>query len=201
MDLSGLPEYGGYTPAVREVPNGDGNVDVGKRYLHVALKHDPPEWAVRHLARAHWEACRVAEALRVPDAFYPRVENGTLRVLEYPIGAGSAEHTDFDLFTLNLWRSTPEDHEQHEFGPVWTRGARAHHIGEIGELVGLGPATPHRVPARPYAQRAIVYFAMPAGAARLPLRALPDAVEPHERNRPTVSEWVAERIARSRVYT
>lgn len=40
--------------------------------------------------------------------------------------------------------------------------------------MGLGPATPHRVPARPYVQKSIVYFAMP-------------------------DQWVAERIARSRV--
>lgn len=172
--------YPGYRPEVSEAPNSDGNVDTAKRYLHVALKYDPPAWAVSYLARAHFEACRVAEALKVPDAFYPRVENGTLRVLEYPPGAGSAEHTDFDLFTILLWRSTPEDLEIN--GSAWSNRVSATsalgralaidpslHIGRLGALVGLGPATPHRVPARPYAQKSIVYFAMPANDAILPI--------------------------------
>jgi hypothetical protein len=200
--------YAGYKPAEREAPNSDGRVDEGKRYLHVALKYDPPEWAVEYLARAHWEACRVAEALRVPDAFYPRVENGTLRVLEYPAGAGSAEHTDFDLFTILCWRSTPEDLELTHAGrgdyaptagPDTIDAARAidpHlHIGRIGELVGLGPATPHRVPARPYAQKALVYFAMPAMAARFPLT---DPLSGWGGT--TVREWLDDVYAKSRMY-
>jgi hypothetical protein len=193
--------YKGYKPAEREAPNSDGRVDEGKRYLHVALKYDPPAWAVEYLARAHFEACRVAEALRVPDAFYPRVENGTLRVLEYPAGAGTEEHTDFDLFTVNLWRSTPEDHEHYATLPptrgfAWQKGTNgAHHIGRIGELVGLGPATPHRVPARPYAQKALVYFAMPAMAARFPL------TNPLSGwGGTTVREWLDDVYAKSRVY-
>jgi hypothetical protein len=210
--------YKGYKPAEREAPNSDGRVDEGKRYLHVALKYDPPAWAVEYLARAHFEACRVAEALRVPDAFYPRVENGTLRVLEYPAGAGSAEHTDFDLFTILCWRSTPEDLELTHAGrgdyaptagPDTIDAARAidpHlHIGRIGELVGLGPATPHRVPARPYAQKALVYFAMPAMAARLPGT---NVFQPPGFSRfdyvkpgPTVREWLDDVYAKSRVYT
>jgi hypothetical protein len=258
----GTGPYAGYKPDTREAPNGDTklcpecegarvgqpravacktcgnsgrvpNVDTGKRYLHVALKYNPPAWALAYLARAHFEACRVAEALGVPAEFYPRVADGTLRVLEYPSaahnirgvhtvsgcvacgtsvlatrfdprgvcpalapGSGSAEHTDFDLFTVNLWRSTPEDHEQiviHDGGcygpePVWEPGAREFHIGELGELVGLGPATPHRVPARPYVQKSIVYFAMPDHDTWLPLEACP-----------TVGEWLKERMARSRV--
>ncbi len=253
FDLTGYP---GYKPEVREAPNGDTNVDAGpagKRYLHVALKYDPPAWAIEYLARAHFEACRVAEALGVPDAYYPRVENGTLRVLEYPsaghtwasfthgrcrdcgvaysedlegsevcpalaAGAGTAEHTDMNLFTLNLWRSTPQDHEQSIRGPAsitdtkgsvhkgdvyaWTRGAPTYHIGEIGELVGLGPATPHRVPARPYVQKSIVYFAIPDHAARLsdPRNTFTQehggiAYVPGS----TVGAWLAERTARRRI--
>jgi hypothetical protein len=182
------PEYAGYKPTVAEAPNGDGNVDHGKRYLHVALKYDPPEWARFYLARAHWEACRVAEAIGVPDAFYPRVENGTLRVLEYPPGAGSAEHEDFDLFTVHCYRSTPDDFVRtravDERADAIRHGV---HIGQIGALVGLGKATPHAVVARDYAQQAIVYFAMPANGARLPSGV-------------TVAEWLADRYARSRVY-
>lgn len=219
--------YAGYRPDVQEAPNGDTrectacahpwsvvedcrackgtgrvpNVDAGKRYLHVAPKYNPPAWAVEYLARAHYEACRVAEALGVPDAYYPRVENGTLRVLEYPVGAGTAEHTDFNLFTALCYRSHPADlqragsllKQKHHLDHV----SEGLHIGEIGELVGLGPATPHRVPARPYAQQSIVYFALPANGAVLPG---PDGTRHRPPYGPTVAEWLAERIARSRVY-
>jgi len=184
--------YAGYKPDVLEVPTGDGKVDTHKRYLHVALKYNPPSWALWYLARAHFEACRIAEAIGVPAEFYPKVENGTLRVLDYPAGAGSAEHTDFDLFTVHCYRSTPEDFKRSR--PVDPRAEAIDphvHIGEIGDIVGLGNATPHLVPERPYAQQAIVYFAMPAQDAFI-----------YNANgyRKTVREWVAERTARSRTY-
>jgi hypothetical protein len=206
--LFNLQGYAGYRPAMREAPNSDATVDEGKRFLHVALKYDPPPWAIPFLARAHFEACRIAERIGVPDAFMPRVENGTLRVLDYPIGAGTAEHTDFDLFTVNLWRSTPTDHEQFEGAPnrepTWTTGAPNFHIGRLGELVGLGAATPHRVPARPYTQKAIVYFAMPANRAVLPpyvdFDREPDLIRGTVTVGETVGEWVARVTAKSRVY-
>lgn len=176
---------------------------VTTRYLHVAPKYCPPPWAMAYLARAHYEACRVAEALGVPAAYYPRVADGTLRVLDYDVGGSQPEHTDFDLFTIVLYRSTPLDLERRapllasadlaarlDAGDAISPGL---HIGELGELVGLGPATPHRVPARPYRQQSIVYFAMPDHAAVLP--------EPHNmRVGATVGEWLNERLARSRVY-
>ncbi len=188
--------YPGYKPEQLEAPNGDGKIDTGKRYLHVALKYNPPPWAVWYLARAYFEACRIAEAIGVPAAFYPKVENGTLRVLEYPAGEGSAEHTDFDLFTVHCYRSTPEDFVIRRPGVdmrTTERRGRAEaidphvHFGDIGQEVGLGPASPHSVPARPYPQKAIVYFAMPANDARMPdgSRAI---------------DWIADRYARSRVY-
>ncbi len=188
--------YPGYKPEQMEAPNGDGNIDATKRYLHVALKYNPPPWALWYLARAHFEACRIAEAIGVPDAFYPKVENGTLRVLEYPAGAGSAEHTDFDLFTVHCYRSTPEDFQIARDTLTQVQGirrARAEeidphcHFGDIGQEIGLGPATRHFVPERPYPQKAIVYFAMPANAAKMPdgSRAI---------------DWIADRYARSRVY-
>jgi hypothetical protein len=180
--------YRGYRPEVLEAPNGDGKVDATKRYLHVALKYSPPDWALEYLARAHFEACRVAEALRVPDAFYPRVENGTLRVLEYPTGSGSAEHTDFDLFTIHCYRSTPEDFVRLDVVALAAEVIDPDvHIGDIGQEIGLGIATRHLVPARPYAQQAIVYFAMPANAAVMP-------------NGLGALAWIADRYARSRVY-
>jgi hypothetical protein len=187
--------YPGYRPAVVELPNGDGKADTGKRYLHIALKYDPPKWALRYLAMAHLEACRVAEAIGVPDAFYPKVENGTLRVLEYPAGAGSAEHTDFDLFTVHCYRDRPEDFVR--LDPVDPRAERVSqdvHIGELGEIVGLGRATRHYVPERPYRQKAIVYFAMPAMDARL-------TGAPPGWTMPTVKQWLNDRLDRSRMYT
>lgn len=190
--------YAGYKPDVLETPNGDGKIDATKRYLHVALKYDPPDWAIRYLARGHFEACRIAEAIGVPPEFYPKVENGTLRVLEYPVGAGSVEHTDFDLFTVHCYRSTPEDFVRVRRSAEDTTASALRlvqaeaidphvHFGDIGEEIGLGPATRHSVPERPYPQKAIVYFAMPANDARMPdgSRAI---------------DWIADRYARSRVY-
>lgn len=198
---NGAP-YAGYKPEVREAPNGDGVIDAAKRYLHVALKYNPPQWARVYLAQAHFEACRVAEAMGVDPRYYPRVADGTLRVLDYPAGAGTARHTDFDLFTIVCYRSTPDDlwmadgadagpgsPSPRDLGRAINPGL---HIGEIGELCGLGPATPHSVPARPYRQQSIVYFAMPDHAAHLP------GVHENLTEGPTVGEWLKERIARSR---
>lgn len=178
--LFNTPGYRGYRPAVVEAPNGDGALDVGKRYLHIAAKYDPPEWALRYLARAHWEACREAEALGVPDAFMPRVADGTLRVLDYPAGVGSARHTDFSLFTITCFRSTLD-------GLVVEDEEPGLYFGELAEQVGLGAATPHRVEPRPHPQHSIVYFAMPSHAAVLP----------YSGGR-TVGAWLKERLARSR---
>lgn len=220
------------------VPNVDAG-RAGKRYLHVALKYKPPAWALEYLARAHWEACRVATALGVPAAYRPHEAFGALRVLEYPSaghtwasfthgrcrdcgaeyaedlertvcpalapGAGTAEHTDSNLFTIVLWRSHPGDLEidhgdADEIPRTRLRGLDINpglHIGEIGELVGLGPATPHRVPARPYAQKSLIYFAIPDHGARLPCTS-----ECAGAGRcpapPTVGEWLKERMSRSR---
>jgi hypothetical protein len=181
-------EYAGYRPNVSEAPNGDGKVDAEKRYLHVALKYNPPAWAVAYLARAHFEACRIAEAVGVPPEYYPRVQDGTLRVLDYPVGVGSERHTDFDLFTVHCYRNTPEDFVRTERADARAEAIDADvHLGELAELIGMWRATPHYVPARDYTQHSIVYFAMPSHSATLP-------------GGITVREWLAERYARSRVY-
>jgi isopenicillin N synthase-like dioxygenase len=175
-----------------------------KRYLHVAPKYHPPPWAADYYDRAFAEACRVATALGVPAAYRPHEAYCALRVLEYPPGAGTVEHTDSDLFTIVLWRSTPEDLEiPRKTVPVPTQGhverycaaiamSPGMHIGKIGELVGLGPATPHRVPARPYAQKSIVFFAIPDHAAVIhkPWGPVADEV--------TVGEWLDRELAKMR---
>lgn len=179
--------YPGYKPSVAEAPNGDGKVDLGKRYLHVALKYNPPDWAKAYLARAHFEACRIAEALSVPDELYPRVADGTLRVLDYPSGTGSEEHTDFDLFTVHCYRNVPEGFVRLDAVDPRAEAVDPHvHLGEIAEVAGIGKATRHFVPGLLQPQEAVVYFAMPAHTARLALG--------------TVGSWLKERLSRSRVY-
>jgi hypothetical protein len=182
-------DYAGYRPTVLEAPNSDGNVDTAKRYLHVSLKYNPPEWAIAYLARAHFEACRIAEALEIPDRYYPKVENGTLRVLDYPPGAGTAVHTDMCMFTVHCYRNTTEDFVR--LDPVDPRAEKVDpnvHIGDLGAELGLGLATRHTVPARPYQQKAIIYFAMPGNRAVLP-------------NGEETLVWLADRYAKSRVKT
>lgn len=181
--------YPGYRPEVKESPNGDGVVDWDKRYLHVALKYNPPDFAVRLLARAHFEACRIAEALGVPKEAYPHVQDGTLRVLEYGPGAGSAPHTDFDLFTVSCYRDSSEPFVRlAEVDPRAEAIDPRLHLGELAELFGVGKATPHLVTGMPSAQHSIVYLAMPSLSACLPDGRL-------------VSGWLAERKGRSRYGT
>lgn len=177
------PDYPGFATArgVVEAPNGDGNRDGQKRYSHVAEKYlgdedkDPGE-LFDYLCAAYDMANKVASALGVPQAFWPSYNAGCLRVLEYPIGVGGHLHTDFDLFTLNLYRNTPN--AGLPAGEV--------HMGELGELLGLGPAAPHAVhPDTERVQHSIVYFAIPDHAAVLP-------------SGQTVGSWIQDRLARSR---
>jgi hypothetical protein len=162
--------YPGYRPGVREVPNGDGRVD------QMPYLHDGARLQLECFLRAaHAEAVDIAMSLGL-KAFLPEFETGALRVLEYPAGVGGASHTDFDLFAVNLWRSCPNP----------GLGVGRYHIGEIGELVGLGKAQPHSVEPLPEPQLSLVYFAIPPHEAVLP-------------NGLTVGAWLAERVARSRV--
>lgn len=180
--------YPGYKPDVREIPNGDGQVDAEKRYAHVALKYlttcRSKAKLMPYLRAAHADALYAAKELKVPEAFLPDIRYSALRVLEYPPGAGSAKHTDFDLFSTLLFRDDSKalvlhQDQAYDFSPGL-------HIGELGELIGIAPATPHHVEPRDEAQHSIVYFAIPDHGA-----VLPSGV--------TVGAWIEERIARSRV--
>lgn len=217
LDADGKPTYPGYRPEVKELPNGDGKVDADKRFAHVARKY-LNQWADhieqmhdRWQAQSDWDelddayinahtlATLVASKLQVPQAFMPERKYGALRILEYPPQATSNLHTDFDLFTLMIYRDQPECFVAHEL-PGRERQTVAQqarlrearklnaqlHIGELGELIGLGPATPHEVIASDKPQHAIVYFAIPDHAAVLPTGQ-------------TVGEWLSERMSRSRV--
>jgi hypothetical protein len=186
------PDYPGNATArgVVEAPNGDpAHRDTGKRYSHVALKYLPmvdEEWTPEQyylasmLSLAHSKALKVAVDLGVPPSFTPLFGFGALRVLEYPAGVGaSAVHTDMALFTLNLYRSVPNP-GLGALGSV--------HMGELGELIGLGTADPHHVTALAERQCSLVYFAMPDHAAVLP-------------SGETVGEWVRRETSRRRYTT
>lgn len=210
--------FTGYKPTVRERPDGTrGPVDTGKRWLHVALKYPHPQWVREYLAMAHFEACCVARRLGVPSLYMPDVENATLRLLDYPPGTGTGSHLDFNLFTIVCYRSTPfdlqrahdrTDAEDEEYETIGTQAqvldtfSAGLHIGELGAMVGLGEATRHWVPERPYRQKSIVYFASPRMDAPLPKGPVTfPAIDGHpEKTVITCGEWQIERTNRSRVY-
>jgi hypothetical protein len=177
------PDYPGYKPDVVESPNGDGVRDSGKRFGHIAMKYlhqaevftDATATMMEYLRVAHGRAYSIAVQLGVPREFMPSFEHGCLRVLEYPVGTNSAIHTDFDLFTINCYRN------QYNAG----LGDDEVHMGEIGELIGMGPALRHHVVPSARVQHSIVYFAEPSHDA-----VLPSGV--------TVGEWLADRVKRSR---
>jgi hypothetical protein len=197
-DLVFRPDYSGYKATVIEIPNGDGKADVEKRYAHVAtkyLKTSEQHYALfPYLRKAHDLALKMAEAAGIPEKYMPRLEYGALRVLDYPPGAVSNRHEDFDLFTVMCYRDQPalfqseEVYETVEAKEVIRRMRELNpqaHLGQLGQEIGLGPATPHWVCAGEKRQRSIVYFAIPDHDA-----VLPSGV--------TVRDWLNERMARSR---
>lgn len=194
--LNGLvfrDDYSGYKPEVKEIPNGDGKVDADKRYAHVGTKyfttHQQRMELMPFLLKAHAIAMDVAIAIGLPEEFKPKLEYSSLRVLEYPPGAISNEHTDFDLYTLMLYRDQPDRFVSKDMGNHVLREIRhinfQAHIGEIGTELGLGQATPHSVLPSATPQHSIVYFVIPDHAVRLPSGVL-------------VRDWLNERMARSR---
>jgi hypothetical protein len=124
--------------------------------------------------KAFWRASEIAVERGWP---LPSPQDSTLRILDYPRGAGSAEHTDFDLFTLNAFRNCSN---------VGLPKGEVHE-GELLRELCLAKPVEHAV-ARQYGrhQYGIVFFAMP------PL----DLVLPSGL---TVGQWLDERKARSRV--
>jgi hypothetical protein len=193
--------YPGYRPTVQEIPNGDGKVDADKRFAHIAekyLKDYSDEGAKKILNAAlddaHKLSLSVAKTLHVPKEFWPVRAYSNMRVLEYPVGAVSNLHTDFDLFTLMFYRDQPDCFKAHESRRVDAVNHRLNdardlnpqlHLGEIAEILGVGTATQHEVVASDKVQHSIVYFAIPDHAAVLP-------------NGVTVGDWLVERMSRSR---
>lgn len=179
------PDYPGYTPGVAEAPDGLAEyVDTGKRYAHVADKY-LKQYSARVPGASGRVACLqhyfvragrhavdlAADQFLLSGEWWPRMDYSALRVLQYAPGVGSAEHRDISLFTLNLYRSVANP----------GLGGGEYHIGKLGELLGLGPAEPHRVDPLPVQQASIVFFAIPDHAAVLP-------------SGETVGEWIAEQM-------
>lgn len=183
----GDPSYAGYKPNTQEAPNGDGKFDVDKRYAHVALKYNPCGEMLHYFREAWFESCRVHEALRLPVHLEPSYLHSCLRILDYPAGAGSKTHTDFDMFTLSMYRNCGG---LHRYTDATTRKADALHTGiHFGEMIPyVDPkfkATEHFVSPRSKRQKSIVFFAIPGHFEELATHF-------------TVGDFLKERVARSR---
>ncbi len=201
--------YPGYRPKVVESPDGDGKWDADKRYAHVAMKYlqeysgSEAGYLYDVLFKMIEEAVAVSVALGVPPAFWPKVEDSTLRILEYPPGATTAPHFDFDLFTLMCYRNIPENFAYCGVdlsGNSDRRLVKAQelneqiHFGELLEIVCPAyKATRHKVIDDPHGrtQYSAVFFGIPDHDAVLPSSSLLPG-------KMTVGEWLDERMARSR---
>ena len=179
------PDYPGYVG-----PGGNDKKQeyaVGEyQYAHIAPKYLAKWTAVGSDIRdaAHemlWKlrnaAVREAVALGVPPEFLPQMEDGTLRLLRYPPGAAIAEHHDFNLLTLPLWRNIWSNYRRGDDA----YDGRSIHYGEIFNLLfpDQKPTTHWTLPHDRW-QYSAVYFAMPHLGARLP-------------DGSTVHEWVTGR--------
>lgn len=201
------PDYSGYKPEVVEIPNGDGKADAEKRYAHVATKymktHQQRADLMPFLETAHALAVQVAEAINLQPEYWPDMGRSALRVLEYPPGAVSNLHEDFDLFTLMLYRDQPDkfiaqdnfDNVEPSVRLLEMRAINPQaHMGQLGQVIGLGPVTSHEVVASATPQHSIVYFVIPSWHrmidGRVQESTLPSGV--------TVRDWLNERMARSR---
>jgi hypothetical protein len=190
---------------VVESPDGDGKWDSEKRYAHVAEKYlkeyaGQPNTAIDsgilwdYLHQANDRAIEIAIELDVPKDFYPVEKYGALRILEYPPGAVTHPHYDFDLFTLMCYRNIPADFHYLGYCEHLLKARELNqqiHFGEILELVAPEyKATRHEVVADPdnQTQYSMVYFAIPDHKAVLP-------------DGQAVKGWLDERMTRSRKVT
>jgi hypothetical protein len=188
--LAFADDYPGYNPKVHEAPNGDGKWDEEKKYSHVYPSLEPGHVLLNYYARAWSEACRVHVKLNLPWRLAPSYSASCLRILEYAPGVGGEAHTDFDWFTIQLYRSHPDRFRcmTYSDGSDVALSNADHvssgiHFGEMAELAGVRKATMHGVFPHPTeTQKSIVFFAIPN-----PNEALV-----------TVESFLAERKARSR---
>ena len=182
----------GYNPEVQEAPNGDDNWDTKKRYAHIAPKYGfSKDLAFELWNDARDEAQEVADDL---DLNFTIGQDSTLRILEYPPGATTAPHTDFDLFTLSIYRSNPkafhylDEDDKYLTTPtdsLWELHPGLHYGELLTEFKPELLADKHEVVATDEPQYSIVFFAMPPLNLMLPKGT-------------SVSSWLEERKARSR---
>jgi hypothetical protein len=178
-------DYSGYKPTVKEIPNGDGKVDAEKRYAHVAPKYfktdEQREALTPYLEKAFNLARAAGDIAKLPPEYMPDIRYGALRILDYPPGAVSNKHEDFDLFTLMIYRDQPDRFVSDEVPD----SKAIERIRLLNKQAHLGQATPHEVLASNSRQHSIVYFAIPDWES-----VLPDGTK--------VIDWLNERMARSR---
>ena len=187
----------GYKPEVVESPNGDGVWDEKKKYAHIAPKYFSVTPSDLHgldnakamYNKAHDVADSVCKHLGLPEKYWGGPDS-TLRVLHYPPGATTAPHTDFNLFTICMYRDDINAFKylEGENEIILAKGRRLSpglHIGEIMTEINGAQATKHEVLGTDNTQCSAVFFVVPAHDAILP-------------SGKTVGEWMANRIKRSR---
>ena len=194
LHADGMPAYPGYRPQIVESPNGDGVKDTEKKYAHVSTKYlaemcDGIEKDTLNYyhTRSFEESLRIALRLRIPPEFWPSYSHGALRVLEYPVGSGSAAHTDVSLLTVNLYRDQPNKLSTFAPGSGWTSSdtVPTYHLGRLGREVGAGTASPHMVIPSDTIQKSLVYFAVCDHGQTLP-------------SGQNVGEWVSREMSKMR---
>jgi hypothetical protein len=186
--------YPGFKPEVTESPHGDTRWDRKKHYAHIARKYlegynGPGSYYMQSLLDDWVQYARgVAVDLGVPPKYWPEYEDSTIRILAYPPGGGTEEHTDFCLFTIPMYRNITNTYEAKFGHPSRLGHVDKVHIGELLERINPNlKATPHCVvpDVQGRHQYAAVFFAMP----RLSI-SLPDGQR--------IDEWLGERKGRSR---
>lgn len=190
--------YPGYRPGIIEAPAGNSEWDTGKHYAHISMKYLAAYGGLGmyHMERllVDWTnyAKEVAINLGLPMKWWPHLDDSTIRILAYPAGTTTARHTDFDLFTLPMYRNITDTYEA-ELGnnPSFVNVDQFNqlHYGELMELINpvAWQATEHEVHAEPHGrtQYSAVFFAMPRLDLTLPSGLL-------------VQEWLDDRKLRSR---
>jgi hypothetical protein len=179
--------FDGFNSDVVEIPNGDGKRDDGKIYAHIGIRYLHHAILGPAFRDAHAQAVGIAVELGIPPKYWPSMETSVLRILEYPPCIGSHKHTDFSLFTLNLYRNIQYVETEKVLNSHMMLNRFNAHSGEILEMIQPDlPAMPHEVIPHPSShQFSAVYFALPPADVELP-------------NGKICGEWVEERKARSR---
>jgi isopenicillin N synthase-like dioxygenase len=141
---------------------------------------------------AHDKAVEVAVLLGIPRKFWPHIDSGILRVLEYPPETCNPKHTDYDLFTLMCYRNLPDKfryvgEQSKEALEIANTLNKQIHFGRLLNTAtqGLYEGTPHEViiDADKRTQYSIVYFANPDPKTVLP-------------NGSTVESWIKNKVKR-----